>query len=305
MVEGLAPTFSIGLAAQMTGIPEETLRVWERRYAFPRPERTQGGARLYTSDDIARLRSVRRALDRGFRPGAILGRTGAELDALLAESDAEPRTREGERAEPSVGRILDALESEDSVGLVRLLRTAALLLGGRRFVVEIAHPASVEVGARWAAGRLEVRHEHLLSAALTAQLNVITATFEPRANAAAVLLTTLPGARHALGLDMIAAYIASRGASPRVLGVETPPDQIVAAAVAHRARVVGIGLTPPIDRRATAARLRSIARQLERATSGRAALWVGGEGAREIRPGESLVRILDWSSLDAALGPLL
>ena len=38
--------YNIGVVSRMTGVPVATLRVWERRYGFPRSERTPGGHRL-------------------------------------------------------------------------------------------------------------------------------------------------------------------------------------------------------------------------------------------------------------------
>ncbi len=40
------PVYNIGIVARMTGVPENTLRVWERRYDFPQSARTEGGHRL-------------------------------------------------------------------------------------------------------------------------------------------------------------------------------------------------------------------------------------------------------------------
>jgi DNA-binding transcriptional MerR regulator len=40
------PVYNIGVVSRMTGIPENTLRMWERRYNFPTPTRTDGGRRL-------------------------------------------------------------------------------------------------------------------------------------------------------------------------------------------------------------------------------------------------------------------
>lgn len=302
-------TFSIRLTAEMTGIAEETLRIWERRYPWPRPARSSGGARLYTAQDIARLRRVRRALDRGFRPGALLGRSDEEIEALLVEASAtpaEPASVAPDSA-PTLQAILLAVAEEDGPRLQALLRSAVVLLGARRFVVDVAHPASVRVGELWASGELEVRHEHLLSAALAGQLKVATAAFELSASAPAVLLTTLPGGTHALGLDMVAAYLASRGVSPRMLGAQTPPDQIVAAARAHRVRAIGLSVTPPHEVATTRAQIAAIGRALTRTNHADVpAIWIGGAGAVEVASASRLVRhVADWATLDTLLTPLV
>ena len=45
-------------AASMLGVSTNTLRSWERRYAFPRPHRTDGGHRQYELHEIEALRQA-------------------------------------------------------------------------------------------------------------------------------------------------------------------------------------------------------------------------------------------------------
>lgn len=44
----------------LTGINPVTLRAWERRYGLIRPQRTEGGHRLYTARDVQRIRDILR-----------------------------------------------------------------------------------------------------------------------------------------------------------------------------------------------------------------------------------------------------
>ena len=57
--------YKIGMVAKATGISVDTLRVWERRYAVVEPSRTDGGGRLYSEQDVARLRLIKRLIDNG------------------------------------------------------------------------------------------------------------------------------------------------------------------------------------------------------------------------------------------------
>ena len=67
--------FRIGQVSRMTGIPPETLRSWEARNQAVRPSRTPGGFRLYSADDIERLKLIRALTDLGTPVGTI-----ADLD---------------------------------------------------------------------------------------------------------------------------------------------------------------------------------------------------------------------------------
>ena len=76
--------FPIGVVERDTGIGRDTLRVWERRYGFPRPVRNAKGERCYPEDQLRRLQRTRRLLDRGMRPGKLLPLSEDALDELEA-----------------------------------------------------------------------------------------------------------------------------------------------------------------------------------------------------------------------------
>jgi DNA-binding transcriptional MerR regulator len=58
-------TYRIGAVARLTGIPPDTLRVWERRYSVVTPFRSDAGTRLYRSEDVSRLTLIKRLVDNG------------------------------------------------------------------------------------------------------------------------------------------------------------------------------------------------------------------------------------------------
>jgi DICT domain-containing protein len=63
--------------AQRTGLAAGTIRMWEQRYGFPEPERTSGGYRLYSAEDVEVLRRVLAYRERGLSVGAALERARA------------------------------------------------------------------------------------------------------------------------------------------------------------------------------------------------------------------------------------
>ncbi|MGI9211433.1 MAG: MerR family transcriptional regulator [Methylococcaceae bacterium] len=79
VVEEEEPTFGINTASRMTGIPVDTLRMWERRYDAVMPKRTADNKRRYTASDIARLRLFKNLVDLGHSIGSV---ARLPLDAL-------------------------------------------------------------------------------------------------------------------------------------------------------------------------------------------------------------------------------
>ncbi|MFO0589981.1 MAG: MerR family transcriptional regulator [Polyangiaceae bacterium] len=293
-----ARTFSIRVASRLTGIAADTLRMWERRYGFPHPERTGGGSRTYSEEDIEILHLLSRAMKAGYRPGEVVGKGRAELEDILAQvapGRPEPLV---DGALPTVRGLLSHLLADDAEALAGELRRAALRLGSKHFVVEIAQPFVTTVGEMWEQGKLEVRHEHLASEALSTLIRLLISTTEDGLGRPVVLLATLPGEQHGLGLEMVALYLAASRATPRLLGVSTPRDQIVKAARALGADVVGLTITGSSDVSSAAADLRWMLSELPR----RVEVWAGGESAPKLGihdPG--LKTIASFTELESAL----
>jgi methanogenic corrinoid protein MtbC1 len=181
------------------------------------------------------------------------------------------------------------------------LRQAAVVLGTKRFITDVAHPICVRVGELWAEGELEVQHEHILSQCLSAQLGAMMSAYEDRPGAPRVLLATLPNERHGLGLEMVQVYLALSQVTPLLLGVDTPPDQIVKAAHTHAADAIGLLVTPASDVAATRTHLRGMLAELPR----RVGVWIGGSGGASLDlPDSSLRMVPTWADLDAAIASL-
>ena len=81
---------NISAVERETGLSKDVLRMWERRYGFPKPARDENGERQYTVAETEKLRSIKRLMDVGVRPGKIIGLSRPELNAL-ADSRAPAR----------------------------------------------------------------------------------------------------------------------------------------------------------------------------------------------------------------------
>jgi DNA-binding transcriptional MerR regulator len=246
--------FTIAAVERDTRISKDTLRIWERRYGFPLPSRDSHGERLYTQEQLERLRHVKRLMDAGHRPGRIvalgldeLRRLGDRIDAHAASASVRPQSHP---ADDAVGaELLQLLRRQEPRTLRRALNQQLLLHGLARFIDVVVVPLLVEVGLAWSRGQLEVYEEHLCSEILESVLRgAITALPDPPAQAAPrVLLATLPIEAHGLGLLMAEALFGTVACDCINLGRQTPLSDVVKAVQACRIDIVALSFSTAVN----------------------------------------------------------
>ena len=267
--------YPIGAVERDTGVGRDTLRVWERRYGFPEPRRNDKGERLYPEDQLRRLQRIRRLLDQGMRPGKLLPLSEDELD--LIENNLAPSTDTG--LSKTVNAIIDAVCTADSAAVEKYLSTSLRDLGMENFINEVVSPLLVAVGERWASGQLQIFEEHFLTQQLIRFLNTEISKNNAKARKPRVLLATLPGEEHSLGLLMVAALLSSRGITTINLGAEVPMEQISHAVNRFRADTVGITFSGAYQYK----NIRSHLAELRQLIPDDVDIWTGGEGVRRLR----------------------
>lgn len=265
---------SIAAVERETGLTKDTLRVWERRYAFPAPSRDAFGERLYPLEQVERLRLLKRMLDAGWRPGRLMKMSPEEIDNL---SRGAPQAATG----PAVGELLEPflemIRRHDSAALHQELGRRLSRLGAFRFVTELVAPLNVAVGEAWMRGGLEIFEEHAYTEEVQvvmrqaiAQIPAPALTARPR-----VLLSTFPGEPHGLGLLMVETLFRLEGCACVSLGVQTPVLDIVRAAQAHQADIVALGFSGILGAQPVLDGLSELRARLPASVE----LWAGGSAA--------------------------
>jgi DNA-binding transcriptional MerR regulator/methylmalonyl-CoA mutase cobalamin-binding subunit len=247
------PSLSRTIAAveRDTGLSKDTLRVWERRYGFPHPDRDQFGERVYPIEQVDKLRVLRRLMDAGHRPGKVIHLPIDQLQSLAAEttgSAVTPRSMGDANAEhEDLQRYVELVKGHEVESLRRALSQAQLRIGMERFVTEIVSPLTRMIGDAWARGYVEVFEEHLYTESIQVVLRSAIGTIPQPARRPRVLLTTIPQEPHGLGLLMAEAILALEGCRCVSLGVQTPIWDIVLASSAHRADVVALSFSAVVN----------------------------------------------------------
>lgn len=295
-------TRNIAAVERDSGLSKDTLRVWERRYGFPNPGRDAFGERVYPIDQVDKLRTLRRLMDAGHRPGKVIHLSIEELQALAAETAAlteAPRTLADSLSEhEDLERYLALVRSHQIDDFRRAMSQAQLRVGMERFVLEIVAPMTRLVGELWARGDFEVYEEHLYTESMQVVMRSTIAAVPQPADHPRVLLTTIPQESHGLGLLMAEALLALEGCRCVSLGVQTPVWDILRAAEAHQADVIALSFSSVLNPNHVLDAISELRAKLPAS----AEIWAGGNAPILRRRPPANVRVVsDLRSIQAEI----
>ncbi len=232
--------FRIQAVTQMTGVPEPTLRAWERRYGVPLPDRTSSGYRLYGQHQLRQVREIRRLCQEGMSAAQ-----AAEIVLSERPPDNEPPASHDPFGSARES-LVDAIERFDDTQLDAALRRVMFLGPGTDVIDRLFTPLLHTIGERWHAGQLSIAQEHFASQRLGAALGDLLRLGRDEAGAAAVF-ACFAQEQHELGLLSTAVRLAGWGLRPIFLGARVPPEALRSAIESSGARLVALSVTiaPP------------------------------------------------------------
>ena len=258
----------ISAVSAETGIAKEVLRKWETRYGFPVPTRDAAGNRVYSHEQLERLKLIKKLINDGMRPG--------QLVPLDPESLAELYARSQTRAKPDApSPLLASVLERNPFGVLDYLRAQVAQFGLETFVCDLMPQMNAEVGDAWSCGTIAVRDEHLYSAAVQKVVQEELVRHAVSAGWPHVLLTTPPEELHTLGLLMVEAALSLKGANCISLGAQSPLAEIVLAAQEYEAGIVGLSFSASFPRR----RIYPLLKELRVQLPAHVQVWAGGDGA--------------------------
>ncbi len=226
----------IGELSRRSGVSPELLRAWERRYGLLRPTRSPGGLRLYSADDLDRVREMQQHL-----AGGLAAAEAAALAARSAEEQVLPSPHLPTTARAELAAALDAFDEPRAQStLDRLLAEATV----ETVLTDVILPYLEELGERWERGEISVAHEHFSTSVLRGRLLGLARGWG-RGLGPVALLACLPGERHELGLMAFGLALRSHGWRIAFFGSDTPLDTVEHAADALQPSLVVLSTVTP------------------------------------------------------------
>lgn len=247
--------YPIKVVSQMTGLSVHVIRAWEKRYNVVEPDRTDTNRRLYSVEDIEKLKLLNEALHQGHNIGGIANLTLTELKNLLSKESQSLKTFSNGSvtysSEVAVDEILseciDAIKSYNAKQLESILLNASAKLTQPILIEELIIPLVYKVGDMWHDGEIRVANEHLASSVIRGFLFNLLESYSVSENAPVVVSATPRGQEHELGALIAGVVAASSGWRVIYLGSNLPAEE-VGAVVSHlNARVVALSIVYPND----------------------------------------------------------
>jgi DNA-binding transcriptional MerR regulator len=210
----------IGELSRRTGVSPELLRAWEQRYGLLRPTRSQGGYRLYSAGDEARVGRTRDLIAEGL--------SAAEAARAAVLGDQPTAAAASPAVDQITAELSTALDAFDAAAAHAALDRLFAAVSVEFALADVVMPYLRDLGDRWAAGTVTVAQEHFASNLIRGRLLGLAMDWGS-GGASSALLACLPGEAHDLGLIVFGLLIARRGWRVTFLGADTPFETLDAS----------------------------------------------------------------------------
>jgi MerR family transcriptional regulator, light-induced transcriptional regulator len=277
--------YLISTVSKRSGVKSDLVRAWERRYQAVKPSRTEGGHRVYTDLDIARLKLLNQATSNGHSISQIAQLSLDDLKSLLKkESDSITQVIEkslpvnGSRlhiAEDYIQKCYAAVLAFDAHALESHFENAIVELGTEVFIEKLLNPLLTLIGDRWRSGELRPVHEHMASSIVRSLTYILRNNNPCSPNASRMIVCTPINQLHELGALLAGIIAELKGWKVTYLGANLPAEEIAAAVKFTDAKAVTISISFKTDDHVISKEIR----RLRKLIGTDVALIVGGRAA--------------------------
>ncbi len=221
--------FTIKDLENLSGIKAHTIRIWEQRYSFLKPNRTDTNIRFYNNDELKTLLNVSLLNKYGFKISHIDKMTEQEMSQKIVGINDQYAQQEYIINTMIQGMINMDLDLFDS-----LLNDYIKMRGVEKTIHHLIFPFMERIGVLWVTGHINPAQEHLVSNIIRQKLIVGTDMVSPMIVSNKVGVLFLPeGEFHEIGLLYVQYLLKSKGIKVYYLGSNVPLED-VAYVINHR-----------------------------------------------------------------------
>lgn len=217
-------TYSIKDLEQLSGIKAHTLRIWEQRYDFIKPKRTETNIRFYDDQDLKLILNVSLLKDNGHKISKISRMPYDQMQKeVLKLTDKKLSYTE------QIHTLTLAMIDHDEERFEKIMSTIILQIGFEDTMIKVIYPFLIKIGILWQTGSISPSQEHFISNLIRQKIIVaIEGLFVPSSDYNKNYLLFLPEKElHELSLLFSAYLIKSRKNKVIYIGQNTPFDDLI------------------------------------------------------------------------------
>ena len=211
-------SYTIKDLEQISGIKAHTIRIWEQRYRFLQPQRTETNIRSYSADELKVILNVSLLNKYGFKISHIDKMSTAEIEEKilgLNQFDAEK--------ERVVNALIKDMVSLDMISFEKQLDNYIAQKGIEKTITDIIFSFLERVGVLWITNHINPAQEHLASNIIRQKV-ILGIEKLPKSfpNAKLIVLFMPEGEYHEIGLLFVHFLLKSKGYNVDYLGTNVP-----------------------------------------------------------------------------------
>ncbi len=210
--------FTIKDLENLSGIKAHTIRIWEQRYNFLKPQRTNTNIRYYSNDELKTILNIALLNRYGFKISHIGRMQPSEIrEKIMALTDAKAIQ------ERIVNELVQEMVDLNMEKFEKIINNYIQARGIERTVTHIIFPFLEKIGILWQTGHVNPAQEHLVTNIIRQKLIVGIESASSHVHINKTFLLFLPeGEHHELGLLFMYYILKSRGARTIYLGANVP-----------------------------------------------------------------------------------
>ena len=214
--------FTIKDLENLSGIKAHTIRIWEQRYKFLRPQRTATNIRYYSNDELKTVLNIALLNKYGFKISHIDRMLPQEIkERILSLGDPEAIQ------ERIINELVQEMVDMDMERFESIIGNYIAAKGIEKAVILIIFPFLEKIGILWQTGHINPAQEHLVTNIIRQKLIVAIETTTSHIKFGKTCLLFLPeGEHHELGLLFMYYLLKSRGAKTIYLGSNVPTRDV-------------------------------------------------------------------------------
>lgn len=245
--------YPIKVVSSFTGLSVHVIRAWEKRYNVVNPKRTETNRRLYSKEDMEKLKLLAEACARGYSIGSLSNYSIDVLKELIgvskSEKDDNSKLNVSDNAlqDTHLEKCINAVKNLDSISLEREIYAALKEFSQPKFIDLIILPLLEKIGEMWKIGEIRIVNEHVSTAVIRKILMSLIDNNVVPLNAPVIVVATPKGQLHELGALIIGVVASSEGWNVTYMGPNLPGEEIAAAIDKLKPKIVALSIVYPSD----------------------------------------------------------